>query len=110
MISAACSKIEKEQTRYRLPDHFPGHHCWDDNDSRYLICEANYCKPDIVTKFVYRFHFSLLCRAELLVVDVCDDGRWPAHAGFTAAPAKRRGFVQLCCAVYLLYSKGYFLR
>ncbi|VDM99684.1 unnamed protein product, partial [Onchocerca ochengi] len=44
--AAVARKIEKEQIRYRLPDYLPGFHCWDSNDSRYLICEANHYKPN----------------------------------------------------------------
>ncbi|MCP9263725.1 hypothetical protein DINM_007106 [Dirofilaria immitis] len=44
--TAVVRKIEKEQIRYRLPDYLPGFHCWDSNDSRYLICEANHRKPN----------------------------------------------------------------
>ncbi|CAG9540911.1 unnamed protein product [Cercopithifilaria johnstoni] len=44
--TAVVRKIEKEQVRYHLPDYLPGFHCWDSNDSRYLICEANYCKSN----------------------------------------------------------------
>uniref|UniRef100_A0A0R3RL20 WD_REPEATS_REGION domain-containing protein n=1 Tax=Elaeophora elaphi TaxID=1147741 RepID=A0A0R3RL20_9BILA len=44
--TSVVRKIKKEQVRYRLPDYLPGFHCWDSNDSRYLICEANHCKPN----------------------------------------------------------------
>uniref|UniRef100_A0A7I4KED3 Anaphase-promoting complex subunit 4 WD40 domain-containing protein n=1 Tax=Brugia malayi TaxID=6279 RepID=A0A7I4KED3_BRUMA len=44
--TAVARKIQQEQIRYRLPDYLPGFHCWDSNDSRYLICEANHRKPN----------------------------------------------------------------
>ncbi|CEF68255.1 Intraflagellar transport protein 140 homolog [Strongyloides ratti] len=36
----AAKKIEQEQSRFRLPFHFPGNLVWDHNDSRLLMCEA----------------------------------------------------------------------
>uniref|UniRef100_A0A0N5BFM1 ANAPC4_WD40 domain-containing protein n=1 Tax=Strongyloides papillosus TaxID=174720 RepID=A0A0N5BFM1_STREA len=36
----AAKKIEQEQSRFRLPFHFPGNLVWDNNDSRLLMCEA----------------------------------------------------------------------
>uniref|UniRef100_A0A0M3IML5 IFT140 second beta-propeller domain-containing protein n=1 Tax=Ascaris lumbricoides TaxID=6252 RepID=A0A0M3IML5_ASCLU len=45
--TAAVRKIEREQIRYRMLEHSPGVHCWDSEDSRFLICEANHRNPDI---------------------------------------------------------------
>uniref|UniRef100_A0A0M3IWZ2 WD_REPEATS_REGION domain-containing protein n=1 Tax=Ascaris lumbricoides TaxID=6252 RepID=A0A0M3IWZ2_ASCLU len=43
--TAAVRKIEREQIRYRMLEHSPGVHCWDSEDSRFLICEANHRNP-----------------------------------------------------------------
>lgn len=51
-FTESCSKIEKEQVRYRLPDYQPGFHCWDSDDPRYLICEANHRIPNAVCIFM----------------------------------------------------------
>uniref|UniRef100_A0A0N5CXM8 Intraflagellar transport protein 122 homolog n=1 Tax=Thelazia callipaeda TaxID=103827 RepID=A0A0N5CXM8_THECL len=46
--TAAVRKIKKEQKRFRLLNHLPGTLCWDSNDPRYLICEANPWKANMV--------------------------------------------------------------
>uniref|UniRef100_A0AC35F1W5 Uncharacterized protein n=1 Tax=Panagrolaimus sp. PS1159 TaxID=55785 RepID=A0AC35F1W5_9BILA len=38
--TAAIRKIEREQNRFRLAEHYPGNHVWDKVDPRLLICEA----------------------------------------------------------------------
>uniref|UniRef100_A0A914PSC0 IFT140 second beta-propeller domain-containing protein n=1 Tax=Panagrolaimus davidi TaxID=227884 RepID=A0A914PSC0_9BILA len=38
--TAAIRKIEREQSRFRLAEHYPGNHVWDKIDPRLLICEA----------------------------------------------------------------------
>jgi hypothetical protein len=47
--TAAARKIEKEQSRYRLPYHVPGNHFWDRVDPRFLVCEANHISADTVS-------------------------------------------------------------
>ncbi|KAL3079084.1 hypothetical protein niasHS_014866 [Heterodera schachtii] len=39
--TAALRKIESEQSRFRMLNHLPGNHFWDQMDPRLLICEAN---------------------------------------------------------------------
>uniref|UniRef100_A0A914YAN2 Uncharacterized protein n=1 Tax=Panagrolaimus superbus TaxID=310955 RepID=A0A914YAN2_9BILA len=44
--TAAIRKIEREQSRFRLAEHFPGNHVWDKTDPRLLICEAIHSTGD----------------------------------------------------------------
>ncbi|KIH67333.1 tetratricopeptide repeat protein [Ancylostoma duodenale] len=39
-ITAAARKMEREQTRFRLPLHEPGFIFWDETDDRFLVCHA----------------------------------------------------------------------
>ena len=44
--TATAKKIEKEQSRFRMPDHFPGNHVFDKTDPRLLISEAIHINGD----------------------------------------------------------------
>lgn len=44
--TAAARKIERDQSRYRMPQHLPGNLFWDQNDGRFLCCEANHINSD----------------------------------------------------------------
>ncbi|EPB78587.1 hypothetical protein ANCCEY_02327 [Ancylostoma ceylanicum] len=39
-VTAAARKMEREQTRFRLPFHEPGFIFWDETDDRFLVCHA----------------------------------------------------------------------
>ncbi|CAD5216485.1 unnamed protein product [Bursaphelenchus xylophilus] len=38
--TAAAKRIERYQSRYRMPDYLPGNHYWDQTEGRFLVCEA----------------------------------------------------------------------
>ncbi|VDL82930.1 unnamed protein product [Nippostrongylus brasiliensis] len=39
-VTAAARRMEKEQSRFRLPMHDPGPIFWDETDDRFLVCQA----------------------------------------------------------------------
>lgn len=41
-------KIEREKSRFRMPNHKPGQLHWDETDARFLVVEAVYQNPEIV--------------------------------------------------------------
>ncbi|CAJ0941152.1 unnamed protein product, partial [Mesorhabditis belari] len=45
--TAAVRKLEREQTRFRMPYHKPGQFHWDAIDPRFLVFEAIYQNPEI---------------------------------------------------------------
>ncbi|KAI6184371.1 hypothetical protein M3Y97_00588900 [Aphelenchoides bicaudatus] len=44
--TAAARKIERDQSRYRMPQHLPGNLFWDQNDARFLCCEAHHINAE----------------------------------------------------------------
>ncbi|TKR66752.1 hypothetical protein L596_022998 [Steinernema carpocapsae] len=59
--TAAARKIEKDKSRYSMPEHLPGRHCWDQRDPRFLVCEINHQNGDVgpnymLTMFVTSEH------------------------------------------------------
>ncbi|KAK0394620.1 hypothetical protein QR680_000840 [Steinernema hermaphroditum] len=59
--TAAARKIEKDKSRFRMPEHNPGRHAWDQRDPRFLVCEVNHTNAEIgpnymMTMFVTSEH------------------------------------------------------
>ncbi|VDM52826.1 unnamed protein product [Angiostrongylus costaricensis] len=52
-VTAAARKMEREQTRFRLPMHEPGPVFWDETDDRFLVCHVN---DMMLTMFVTSEH------------------------------------------------------
>ncbi|KAK6735116.1 hypothetical protein RB195_018357 [Necator americanus] len=81
-VTAAARKIEREQSRFRLPYHEPGSIFWDETDDRFLVCQAQaspqYMIDDmILTMFVtsdHGIHLQDLARksaASDVLIGVC---------------------------------------
>ncbi|VDN30974.1 unnamed protein product [Cylicostephanus goldi] len=52
-VTAAARKMERDQTRFRLPLHEPASIFWDETDDRFLVCHAQPTSQHVVGYFVY---------------------------------------------------------